>query len=213
MQLVDLAGAESACAVGSQLREPPWSLWAASGVKPERRRAYRWMQAAVLSPATVTSARASVDAHAAAIAAPATAAPATAAIEHAAAMLQHFLRGRVQHRRCVAEVRARLERRREGAFIHESLQALTELLHSMRAEPTSLAASAGQDKLFERSVLARLLHSALTGDSAVCVFLCVSPHANCVERARQTLEFGAAIKDVRTKAKRRNLSPMHTTEV
>ena len=74
-----------------------------------------------------------------------------------------------------------------------------------------LSDTQSEEQLFASSVLPRLLRSTLTGDAAVCIFLCINPHASAIEAALRTLEFGSLIKDVRTSAKRRQLpvSPRH----
>ena len=60
------------------------------------------------------------------------------------------------------------------------------------------------DRRFEASILTRLLRSALNGDSAVCIFLCIDPSESRQQTAIETLDFGSMIKHVRTQAKRRS---------
>ena len=60
------------------------------------------------------------------------------------------------------------------------------------------------DRRFESSILTRLLRSALSGDSAVCIFLCIDPSESRQHTAIKTLDFGSMIKHVRTQAKRRS---------
>lgn len=209
LQLIDLAGAEANVADGVRPREPPWERWAASGRKPLRmaHAAARFASASAgCRPAPRCDvARGRVVSSPCRSHSPRARSAAREREADAIATLQRICRGHLQRRRCIHEIQARHQRRLEGVHIHQSLQALTELLHMMREDPASIKHETGQVELFERSVLTRLLRSALTGDAAVCIFLCINPHSSCVETAMSTLAFGSVIKDVRTKAKRRQI--------